>query len=112
MAKALVIAKLIWLVSGLRVEGYAEGVGAYYHEASLRGVCELRVSEGWNDLDCSWPCLVSAIEPEDIGQIWLLYHPSCSWHLCHTVDCGAERDLASLRERGEVVETSGAMART
>ena len=81
MSEAAVIAKIVFVMIGAQVTGYSEGVGAYYAEGVMKRVCEHRVSHGWNDLDCSWPCLVSAIEPEDIGQFWLVDVPGASMHL-------------------------------
>lgn len=110
MPSPAMIAKMILLVAGLRVVGYNEGVAAYYAPGMMEEVCERRVSNGWNDLDCSAVCLVSGIEPGHIGDWWLVYHPTLSYHLCHVVDCGSEADLPGLRAQGEVVEISWEMA--
>ena len=110
MPKSLVIAKIVAVMIGAQVIGYSEGVGAYYAPGLMEGVCRYRVSEGWNDLDCDWPCLVSAIEPEHLGEMWLVDLPGGSVHVCHVVDVGAAHDLNALRSRGEVIEISWAMA--
>ena len=100
---AIAITKLLMYAAMMGSLGEPEvGVGAYYAPGLMQRVCEHRVSHGWNDLDCSWPCLVSAIEQEDIGQFWLV--DVGSMHLCLTVDVGAEADLPALRARGEIVE--------
>jgi len=80
----IVIAKIILCLIGTHTTGYETGVGAYYHQRPglMREVCERRVAHGWNPgLDCSWPCLVSAIESEDIGQWWLVDVPGASMHV-------------------------------
>jgi hypothetical protein len=61
------------------------GVGAYYREGLMREVCERRVRNGWMpegvELDCDWLCLVSAIEPEDLGKWAVVSIPGGSLHL-------------------------------
>jgi len=116
MTEAMVIAKLIFLITGMRVAGYEQGVAAFYAPGVMQEVCERRARNGWypvgsGGLNCDWPCLVSGIEPEHIGEMWLVYHPGCSYHLCHVVDCGAAHDLPALRARNEVVEVSWGLAR-
>jgi hypothetical protein len=64
--------KIIAIVAGLQVAGYAEGGGAYYHNASMGQVCERRVGNGWTNgqaLHCSWPCLAAcgAYDPTMLG---------------------------------------------
>ena len=81
MPESLVIAKIVFVMIGAQVTGYSEGTGAFYAEGVMGQVCRHRVSHGWNDFDCSWPCLVSAIEQEDIGQMWLVDVPGASMHL-------------------------------
>ena len=86
MSKALLMVKLIWLISGFRVAGYAEGVGAYYHELSLRTVCERRVANNWDfgaSLDCSHPCLAAAIttDASALGRYVLADLPGGSMHV-------------------------------
>ena len=114
MSEAAIIAQLLFHAVLLGALGQPEvGVGAFYHErpGQMREICEYRVQQGWTPgLQCDWPCLVSAIEPEDIGQMWLVYHDTLGYNLCHTVDVGAKRHLPALRVRGEVVELSWAMA--
>ena len=61
MIEAAVIAKIIVVMIGAQVTGYAEGAGAYYGPGLMQRVCEHRVSHGWQDLDCSWPCLVLSL---------------------------------------------------
>ena len=79
---AVAITKLLMYAAMMGALGKPEvGVGAYYAPGLMQRVCEHRVSHGWNDLDCSWPCLVSAIEQEDIGQMWLVDVPGASMHL-------------------------------
>ena len=114
MTEAAIIAKLLFHAVLLGALGEPEvGVGGYYHErpGQMQEVCERRVQQGWTPgLQCEWYCLVSAIEQEDIGQWWLVYHDTLGYNLCHTVDVGARRHLQELRQRGEVVEISWAMA--
>ena len=81
MSETAVIAKIVFVMIGAQVMGYSEGTGAYYAPGLMQRVCEHRVSHSWQDLDCSWPCLVSAIEQEDIGQWWLVDVPGASMHL-------------------------------
>jgi len=84
MPYATTIVKIILVLTGLHVQGYAEGVGAYYHERPglMREVCELRVQENWAPgLDCSWPCLVSGIEQHSLGEWWLVEVPGASMHV-------------------------------
>ena len=80
MPECTQIAKVLLLL-GLKVNSCSMGVGAYYSPGLMQRVCEHRVAMGWNDLDCSHNCLVSAIEPEHIGEEWLVYHPTLSYHL-------------------------------
>jgi hypothetical protein len=87
MPRSLVIAKLIALITlGLHVSGYNEGVGAYYHEVSLRDVCRRRVARNWDygaNLDCGHPCLAAAItdEPTALGTLVLADLPGGSMHM-------------------------------
>jgi len=87
MSKTLILLKLIWLISGLRVSGYEQGVGAYYHQVSLRGVCERRVEHGWlprgTELDCAHPCLAAAITTDAaaLGTFVLVDLPGGSLHI-------------------------------
>ena len=81
------MAKMILLVAGLSVGDYAEGTGAYYHEVSLREVCERRERLGWlpngATLDCAFPCLAAAISsgPSELGDYWLVDLPGASLHI-------------------------------
>ena len=101
---AIAITKLLLYASLMGSLGEPEvGVGAYaVRPDTWYDVCINRVENGWNDLDCSWYCLVSAIEQDDIGQWWFV--DVGSMHLCLTVDVGAGKDLEALRQRGEIVE--------
>lgn len=58
------------------------GVGAYATEPDTwYNVCLNRVRNGWNpQLNCEWPCLISAIEQEHIGEWWLINVPGASFH--------------------------------
>ena len=106
MTEAAIIAtKLFMYAAMMGALGEPEvGVGAYYAEGLMEQVCARRVKENWTSgLQCDWYCLVSAIEPEDIGQWWAV-EVGGSIHLCLTVDVGAEQDLETLRQRGEIVE--------
>ena len=80
---AIAIAKLLLYASLMGALGEPEvGVGAFAVQPDTwYKVCLHRVEHGWNDLDCDWPCLVSAIEQEDIGQMWLVDVPGASMHL-------------------------------
>ena len=100
---------------GIQVTGYDEGTLAYYHQVNIQQVCEYRVEQGWNPLlNCDYPCLISGIEPEHIGEYWLIALPNCrgktEYRVCLVVDCGREEDLESLRDRNEVVEISNGLA--
>ena len=81
------VAKLVMLVVGLQVGSVQEGVGAYYHEVSLREVCQRRVEHGWHpvgaELNCSYPCLAAAIRsgPSQLGDYWLVGLPGGSLHV-------------------------------
>lgn len=116
MNEAIVIAKLIFLITGMQVTSHAEGVGAFYHSdpGLMRSVCETRVAEGWNPgLDCSWSCLAAAIEPRDaIGEKWLVAIPGGSYHVCLIVDVAQDEHVAALLERGEVIELDYHTARS
>ena len=101
---------------GIPVASYDEGTLAYYHQVNIEDVCWRRVRQGWNpQLNCDFPCLISSIEPEHIGEYWLIALPNCRGRerikLCLVVDCAREEDINRLRERHEVVEISGALAR-
>jgi len=115
MPKLIIITKLLTL-AGVQILGISVGTLAYYHQGDLYNVCLLRDSNGWNQqLNCSFPCLISAIEQEHIGEYWLIALPNCNGHerflrLCHVVDVGAVSDLPQLRERNEVVEISNGLA--
>jgi hypothetical protein len=105
MKELILISKLILLVSGHRVQGYDQGVAAYYREGLMQDVCDHRVSQGWNPhLDCSQKCLVASIEPDYIGEVWLVSILDSSFHLCQVVDCGMEAHLDQLRDRNEIIE--------
>ena len=79
---AIAITRLLMYAAMMGALGEPEvGVGAYYGPGLIQQVCEHRVSHGWQDLDCDWPCLVSAIEPGDLGQWWLVDVPGASMHL-------------------------------
>jgi hypothetical protein len=107
----MMIAKAIFLIAGLRVIGYNEGVGAYYAPGVMERVCVHRVQHNWTpDLQCDWPCLVSGIEQQHLGEFWLVDLPGGSMHVCQVVDVGATEHLEGLRQRGEVVEVSWEMA--
>jgi len=113
MSEAVIaITKLLMYAAMMGALGEPEvGVGAFYGPGLMKQVCVHRVQENWTPgLQCDWPCLVSAIEQEDIGQMWLVYHDTLGYNVCHTVDVGARRHLPALRARGEVVELSWAMA--
>lgn len=114
MIPKLAITKLLTILAFYGFLGPPDvGVGAYYQPGIMQAVCERRVEQGWNpQLNCSWPCLISAIEQEHIGEWWLVYHPDCSYHLCQVVDCGMAHDLPVLRARNEVVEVSWDLAHT
>ena len=82
MPESLVIAKIIAVLIGAQVVGYSEGVGAFYSEGLMQEVCERRAQENWTPgLQCDWPCLVSAIEPEHLGEWWLVDVPGASMHV-------------------------------
>ena len=110
MSEATIIAKVLFHAMLMGALGEPEvGVGAFYGPGIMEEVCVRRVQENWTSgLQCDWPCLVSAIEPEDIGQWWVV--EAAGYHLCQVVDVGAEADLPALRARGEVVEISWALA--
>ena len=82
MSELSEIAKIILLVAGLHVSGYAEGDGAYYHRVNMRRVCERRNLEGWTPerLDCSQTCLAAwgRHEPDMLGRYVLVSLPGCS----------------------------------
>ena len=105
MTEAITIAKIIFLITGMSVSGYAEGVGAFYRKGLMEEVCRHRVENGWSvDLDCDHVCLVAGIEHDTLGDWVLIDVPGASFHYCQIVDVGAENDLPALRARGEVVE--------
>ena len=87
MAYFRMIAKLVMLVVGLHMGSVQEGVGAYYHEVSLREVCQRRVENGWHpagaELLCSYPCLAAAVtaDPMQLGDFWLVDLPGGSMHV-------------------------------
>jgi len=81
MSEYILLIKIIICILGMQIKGYEEGVGAYYADGVMQKVCEYRVTQGWNDLNCSWPCLVSGIEPEHIGEYWLIYHSTLGYHI-------------------------------
>lgn len=110
MPELAMIAKMVLVIAGLHVIGHNEGVGAYYAPGVMEQVCRHRVEQGWQELDCDEPCLVSAIEQEHLGETWLVWHDSLSFHECLVVDVGATEHLPTLRARGEVVEVSWEMA--
>jgi len=112
--KTLVLLITLWQLYGTPEIGtlaYATKPDTWHN------VCLNRVRNGWNPLlNCDHPCLVSAIEQEDIGQTWLISLPNCRHYkrfyvACHTVDVGSMSDLPELRERNEVVEISHDLAR-
>ena len=113
MPYVTMIAKMILLIAGIGVGSYAQGVGAYYHEVSLRDVCQRRVENGWfpqgNELVCTHPCLAAPITPDPsrLGEYWLVDLPGGSLHVCHVVDVAQEAHLEALLERGEVIEIDG-----
>lgn len=112
MPSATMIAKMVMLVAGLRVIGYAEGLGAYAVKPDTwYNVCMHRVQHNWTpDLQCDWPCLVSGIEQDSLGEFWLVDLPGGSFHVCQVVDVGSLQHLPALRARGEIVEISWEMA--
>jgi len=81
------IANLVMLVVGLQAGSVQEGVGAYYHEVSLREVCQRRVENGWHppgaELLCTYPCLAAAVtaDPMQLGDFWLVDLPGGSMHV-------------------------------
>ena len=103
---AIAIGKLLLYASLMGALGEPEvGVGAYYAPGLMQRVCERRVENGWSmDLDCSWPCLVSGIEHESLGEYWFVDLPGESMYLCLVVDVGRSEHLEALRARGEIVE--------
>lgn len=101
---------------GMSIPGYSEGTLAYWHQVNIEDVCWRRVREGWNpQLNCDYPCLISGIEPEHVGEYWLIALPNCrgkiEYRLCLVVDCARSEDINRLRARNEVVEISGGLAR-
>ena len=105
MSEAAVIAKIVLVMLGAPVQGHAEGVAAYATRPHVwYDVCMHRVKHGWNDLDCNWPCLVSGIEQDSIGEKWLVDVPGVRMHTCLVVDVGQRIHLEALRKRGEIVE--------
>lgn len=111
------IAKLTLLITGLHVGSVSEGVGAYYHEVSLREVCERRVERGWfppgAELLCGQPCLAAAVtsDPLQLGEYWLVDLPGGSIHVCQIVDVAQKAHEEGLLARGEVIEIDGETAR-
>lgn len=100
---------------GISIPDYNEGTLAYYHQVDIQEVCQKRVQEGWNPLlNCNYPCLISGIESEHIGEYWLIALPNCRGktvnRLCLVVDCARSEDINRLRARNEVVEISGELA--
>ena len=82
MTESAIIFRALWCMLGMCGPPDAVGVGAYYGPGLIQQVCEHRVQQGWTPgLQCDWPCLVSAIEPEDIGQWWLVDVPGASMHV-------------------------------
>lgn len=84
VSELIIVGKLIWLISGLSVADYAEGVGAYYAPGVMLEVCERRMRNGWipdgRELACDHSCLVSAIAQEDVGAWFLVDVPGASMH--------------------------------
>lgn len=108
------IAKMVFLIAGLRVNSCSVGVGAYYHTQPglMRQVCERRVEHGWNPgLDCDWPCLAAGMDAGEIGDYVLADLPGHSMVVCHVVDCPREEHKAALLARGEVLEIDWYTAR-
>ena len=82
MPYVTMIAKMVLLLTGMQVRGSMVGVGAYYAPGLMQQVCERRVQENWTPgLQCDWPCLVSAIEQEHLGELWLVDMPGGSMHV-------------------------------
>lgn len=105
MTEAIVIAKIIFLITGMQVTSHAEGIGAYYQPGLMEQVCRHRVDQGWSPgLDCDHPCLVAGIEHDTLGDWVLIDVPGASYHYCQVVDVGSADDLPALRARGEVIE--------
>ena len=103
MPESLVIAKIITCMIGAQVTGYSEGTGAFYHQASLRDVCEWRVERNWNPgLHCGWPCLAAwgRHEPEMLGAFVLADLPGGGFHVCEIVDV---RQEAHEAENGHII---------
>lgn len=73
------LAALLSMIMVASVQRADKGVAAYYHQIDIRDVCLTRTA--WQDLDCSWPCLVAGIEQDTVGRWWFINVPGASWHL-------------------------------
>lgn len=106
------ITKILLLLE-ISVTGSAQGRLAYYHNTEIEHVCQHRIANGWNDLNCQFPCQIASIS-NHIGEYWLIALPNCrsktEYRLCLVVDCGNGDHLESLRAKNEVVEISGELA--
>lgn len=113
LPKLFIVSKLLMLL-GVTVTGSAQGSLAYYHNTEIEHVCQRRVANGWNHLNCSFPCQIASIS-NHVGEYWLIVLPNCRGktvnRLCLVVDCAREEDIDRLRARNEVVEISGELAR-
>lgn len=102
------------MLMGISVTGSAHGTLAYWHETDITEVCRYRNQEGWNNLNCLFPCQIASIS-NHVGEYWLIALPNCRGktvnRLCLVVDCARSEDINRLRARDEVVEISGELAR-
>ena len=82
MSELAELAKILMLVSGLKLGAFHVGDGAYYNVVSLRDVCRYRNEQGWDGgkpLDCTHHCLAAwgLYQPEMLGKYVLAKLPGC-----------------------------------
>ena len=82
MSELAELAKILMLVSGLKLGAFHTGDGAFYNAVDMRELCiyrnEMRWTNGYN-LDCTHHCLAAwgLYQPEMLGKYVLAKLPGC-----------------------------------